>query len=115
VPAALGLVLDVACVLVFAAVGRASHQESSPVLGVLTTAWPFPVGAALGWALVRWRSRRWPVTVGPGITVVVITVLVGMVLRVLTGQGTAPTFVLVATAVLAALMLGWRAVAKRVR
>jgi hypothetical protein len=115
VPAALGLVLDLVCVLVFAAVGRASHQESSPVLGVLTTAWPFLAGAGLGWTLVRWRSHRWPTGVGPGVTVVVVTVLVGMVLRVLTGPGTAPTFVAVATLVLAALLLGWRAVAARVR
>lgn len=119
VPAAVAL--DALLVLVFAAVGRASHwghlplagEETSPVLGVLATAWPFLVGAAVGWALVHARSGRWPVTVGPGIPVVVAAVVVGMLLRVVTGAGTAPTFVLVATLVLGAFLLGWRAVAAR--
>jgi hypothetical protein len=38
-----------------------------------------------------------------------------MLLRVVTGQGTAPTFVLVATLVLAVLLLGWRLVGARLR
>jgi hypothetical protein len=37
-----------------------------------------------------------------------------MLLRTVTGQGTAPSFVLVATLVLAALLLGGRALAARV-
>lgn len=105
--------LDALLVLGFAAVGRASHDEVSPVLGVLATAWPFLVGAAVGWALVRARSHRWPTGVGPGISVVVCAVVVGMLLRVLTGAGTALSFVLVATVVLAVLLLGWRVLAAR--
>ncbi len=111
--------LDAALVLVFAAVGRASHwghlplagDQGSPVLGVLSTAWPFLVGAAVGWALVWVRSHRWPTSVGPGIPVVVCAVVVGMLLRAVTGAGTALPFILVATVVLAVLLLGWRAVA----
>ncbi len=106
--------LDALLIVVFAAVGRASHEETSPVLGVLGTAWPFLVGAAVGWAVVHLRSGRWPTAVGPGIPVVVAAVVVGMLLRVVTGAGTALTFVLVATLVLAAFLLGWRAVAARV-
>jgi len=105
--------LDILLVLAFAAVGRASHDETSPVIGVLSTAWPFLVGAAVGWALVRARSRRWPTRVGPGIPVVVCAVLVGMLLRVVTGSGTAFSFVVVASVVLAVLLLGWRALAAR--
>ncbi len=105
--------LDALLVLVFAAVGRASHDEGNVVLGVLSTAWPFLVGAAAGWAVVRARSRRWPLSVGRGIPVVVGAVVVGMLLRVVTGAGTAFSFVVVATLVLAALLLGWRAVAGR--
>jgi hypothetical protein len=112
-PVGAAVALDALLVLVFAAVGRASHEETSPVLGVLGTAWPFLVGAAAGWALVRVRSRRWPVAVGPGIPVVVAAVVVGMLLRVVTGAGTALTFVVVATLVLGAFLLGWRAVAAR--
>jgi hypothetical protein len=39
----------------------------------------------------------------------------GMLLRVVSGQGTAVSFVLVAGVVLAVFLLGWRAVYKAVR
>ena len=55
-PAGVGFVVDVAFVLVFAAVGRASHQEGNAVVGALATAWPFLVGTGVGWALVRATS-----------------------------------------------------------
>jgi len=109
-PAGVGFVVDVAFVLVFAAVGRASHQEGNAVVGALTTAWSFLVGAVVGWMLVRALSHRWPLTVGTGISVTIATVVVGMLLRALTGQGTAPSFVAVATVALAVLLVGWRAV-----
>ncbi|HEY6740993.1 MAG TPA: DUF3054 domain-containing protein [Lapillicoccus sp.] len=113
-PVGVAVALDVALVVLFAAVGRASHEEGDALRGVLLTAWPFVAGAVVGWVLVRLLSHRWPVDVGPGISVVLCTVLVGMLLRVVTGQGTAPTFVLVATLVLAVLLLGWRFAASRV-
>jgi hypothetical protein len=106
---AVALLLDVALVLLFASVGRASHEESSQVLGVLATAWPFLVGTGLGWLVVRGRRRAWPLDVGPGVTVWFATVLVGMLLRHAVGSGTAPGFVVVASVVLALLLLGWRA------
>jgi hypothetical protein len=122
-PAGVAFAVDAVFVVVFAAVGRASHgghlplageDQGSAVVGVLATAWPFLVGLAAGWALVRVLSHRWALEVGPGISVVAGTVVVGMLLRAVTGQGTAPSFVLVATLVLAALLLGWRALAARV-
>lgn len=100
--------LDVVLVVVFAAVGRASHAEGVTLSGVVQTSWPFLVGLAVGWALVRWRSGDWPAHLGHGLTVWGCTVVVGMLLRVATGQGVAPTFVLVAAAVLAAFLLGSR-------
>jgi len=120
-PVGVAVALDVAFVVFFAAVGRASHErgylplagEGDALRGVLLTAWPFVAGAVVGWVLVRLLSHRWPVDLGPGISVVLCTVLVGMLLRVVTAQGTAPTFVLVATLVLAVLLLGWRFVASR--
>src|SRR5262245_54850022 len=96
-------VLDVVLVLVFAAVGRASHDEANPVLGALETAWPFLVGTVVGWAVVRALRKDWPVDVGPGITVWFATLLIGMMLRRATGAGTAPSFVVVAALVLALL------------
>ncbi len=104
---------DAVLVLGFAAAGRSSHQESQPVVGALLTAWPFLVGASAGWALVRWRSGRWPQDVGAGVPVWAGAVLVGMLLRAATGQGTALAFVMVATAVLGGFLLGWRALAAR--
>lgn len=102
-------VLDALLIGVFAAIGRASHGEGEPVLGAAVTAWPFLVGATAGWALVRLRSGRWPLSLGPGIPVWACTVLVGMLLRALTSQGTAFSFVLVAALSLGVLLLGWRA------
>ena len=101
--------LDVLLVLAFAGVGRASHDEANPLLGALLTAWPFIVGTVVGWTVVRLLRKAWPLEVGPGITVWFATVLIGMVLRQSTGQGTAASFVLVAALVLGLLLVGWRA------
>ena len=72
-----------------------------------STAWPFLVGSVAGWLAVRaWRAPR---SLAPaGLGVVVATVAVGMVLRVVSGQGTAFAFVLVALGFLGLMMLGWR-------
>ncbi|WP_141577906.1 DUF3054 domain-containing protein [Actinomadura sp. WMMA1423] len=107
----LGGVVDFCCVLVFVAIGRASHEEAATVSGFLSTAWPFLVGLGAGWALLRaWRRPEevWPVGVG----VWVSTVVLGMVLRVVAGQGTALAFVIVASVFLGAALLGWRAGAR---
>lgn len=106
-------VIDAVLVLVFAAIGRASHAEQNPVVGAVSTAMPFLVGGALGWALVWWRSHRWAVDLGPGIVVWVATVVVGMLLRAVVGQGTAASFIVVATLFLGAVLLGWRYLAGR--
>lgn len=100
--------LDAALVVVFAALGRASHAEENALVGALATAWPFLVGLGAGWALVRWRSGRWPLTVGNGIPVWVCTLVVGMLLRAAAGQGTALSFILVAATVLAVFLIGSR-------
>lgn len=101
--------LDALLVVVFAAVGRASHAEVNAVLGVLSTAWPFLVGLVVGWVVVRALRKGWPTDFGPGITVWFSTVFVGMVLRRAVGEGTAASFVVVASLVLAVFLLGWRA------
>ena len=107
---ALAITADIVSVIVFAAVGRASHDESGPVLGALVIAWPFLVGTAVGWLVVRVVRRTWPIDVAPGVTVWFATVLVGMLLRHAVGSGTAVSFVVVASVVLALFLLGWRAV-----
>ncbi|CPZ37313.1 transmembrane protein [Mycobacteroides abscessus] len=56
-----------------------------------------------------------PTSITPtGIAVWVCTVLFGMVLRRLSNQGVAVSFVVVASLVTALFLLGWRAVANRV-
>jgi hypothetical protein len=110
VAAAAAAAVDVALVVVFVLIGRRNHEEGFALVGVLTTLWPFLAGLAVGWLLMRaWRS---PVrVVWTGIGIWLCTVIVGMVLRLATGQGTASSFVIVATLVLGVLLLGWRALA----
>lgn len=104
------LVADVVCVLLFCAVGRRSHAEGLTAAGVAETAWPFLAGAGVGWLLSRGWAR--PTAVAPtGIVVWLCTVAVGMVLRKVSSQGVAASFIVVASVVTAVLLLGWRAVA----
>lgn len=107
--------LDAVLVLLFAGLGRRSHHEGGALLGTLQTAWPFLAGAALGWALVLLARRAAPVPLRAGIPVWVGAVAGGMLLRAATGQGTAWPFVVVATVVLGAFLLGWRALARLAR
>jgi peptidoglycan/LPS O-acetylase OafA/YrhL len=103
------LALDVLAVLLFAAVGRRTHAEGVSMDGIADTAWPFLAGTVMGWGVARaWRRPSSSMT---GLTVWVAAVALGMLLRRVTGEGTAWPFVVVATVVLAALFLGWRAVA----
>lgn len=104
--------LDAVLVVAFAALGRRSHAEGLDVAGIARTAWPFLAGAAAGWVVALLALDGGPRTLGFGAVVVAGAVVVGMLLRVATGQGTAWSFVLVATLVLAALLLGWRLVAR---
>jgi len=110
-PAVIAGAVDLLLVLIFVLIGRASHNEASPgqnVLGTLTTFWPFLVGLAVGWVGARaWRSPRR--IVWTGVIVWAGTLIVGMVLRVVSGQGIQLSFVIVAAIVLAAFLIGWRA------
>jgi len=101
------LAVDVVGVLVFCALGRRSHDEGLNLTGIATTAWPFLTGTAVGWLAARgWR--RLTAVAPTGVVVWLSTVVVGMVLRKATSAGVAASFVVVATAVTALLLLGWR-------
>lgn len=104
------VVLDVAAVLAFVLAGRRTHAEELDLVGVAGTAWPFLLALAAGWFVAR-ASRAPSAVLRTGVPVWLVTVTLGMVLRRLVGDGTASAFVVVAAAVLAALLLGWRAVA----
>lgn len=107
-------VADALLVLVFVLIGRRSHDESDALLGLLTTLWPFLAAAAVGW-LVSLGWRRPFALVPTGVVVWVSTVVVGMLLRLASGQGVQPSFVVVTAVVLAVFLVGWRAVLLLVR
>lgn len=108
---------DLVSVLVFAAIGRASHGEDLGPVGLARTTWPFAVGALVGWAVVllAHRARRRADRLPAGVLVWLPTVAVGMLLRAATGAGVQASFVVVATVVLGLFLLGWRGVAALVR
>ena len=105
--ARLAVVLDCCCVLLFVIIGRASHSKGETLGGIASTAWPFLAGLGGGWAAARaWRR---PLAVVPaGVGAWLGTVALGMALRVVSGQGTAPAFIAVALAFLGLFLLGWR-------
>jgi Protein of unknown function (DUF3054) len=105
--AALAWAIDLLLVLAFVAIGRASHGEDAA--GFFVTLLPFLVGLQSGWLL---RSGRSPLSVVPsGVIVWASTLVLGILLRALTGQGIALSFVIVTALVLAAFLLGWRVLA----
>lgn len=109
----LALLVDAALVVVFAAIGRATHDGDvlGPAgSGLATTAWPFLVGLLLGWAVsIGWRRPLAPLRTG--LPVWAVTLVVGMLLRALSGQGIAVAFIIVAGITLLLFLVGWRAIA----
>jgi hypothetical protein len=103
---------DAVAIVLFAAIGRANHDESTGVAGVWHTAWPFLLGAGLGLATTAY-ARVSPTAVRAGVRVWVWTLVIGMVVRAATGAGTALAFVIVAAIVLGVLLVGWRAALTR--
>ncbi len=106
------IVIDLVLVVVFAVVGRASHGETLSLSGVVVTGWPFLVACLIGSVLACLVLRLgW---LREGLLVWAITVVVGMLLRGISGAGMAIGFLIVATLVLAAFLIGWRMVAWRI-
>ena len=105
------MVLDVCCVLIFVIIGRASHTQGESLAGIASTSWPFLAALAVGWLAARgWRR---PLAIRPeGLAIWLCTVALGMVFRVVSGQGTAVAFIAVALAFLGLFLLGWRLLAR---
>lgn len=109
------VIVDVVLVLIFAAIGRASHDESPA--GFLLTAWPFLIALLVGHllaALLPGRPRR-PWSLLWGTVVWIVTVGGGMLIRVLSGDTAEVPFIIVATIVLGVFLVGWRAVTALLR
>ncbi len=101
--------LDALCIVVFVTIGRRNHDESAAMTGILRTAAPFAIALFVAWAVVRaWRQ---PTSVRTGLMIWPIVILVGMLLRhFVFDDGTATSFVVVATIFLGVFLVGWRAV-----
>ena len=104
------LLADLACVLVFAAAGKSSHETSQSDWVVLAVVWPYALSVALAHAGLLLRGRRtrrvWPA----GVVVLSVTYVLGTLLRVVSGRGIAWGFLVVAVLFLALTMLGWRVI-----
>jgi hypothetical protein len=106
------LSFDLTSVIVFVAAGRSTHDEANTAAAFAHTAAPFLIALVAGWLIMRaWRSAD-SLTTGAG--VLATTVVGGMLLRRLAfDDGTALSFVIVATAFLTLFLIGWRLVARR--
>ena len=113
-PALVALVVDLGFVVLFAAIGRLSHEEGVTPGGVLGVAWPFVVALLVGWVVARRRSG-WPVRMPGSSTVWLVTAVLGLLLRVATGGGFAWSFGFVTVVVLGLFLVGWRCAVEVVR
>lgn len=107
-PRPLALLLDLTVVVIFAIIGRASHGEALDLDGMIRTGAPFLAATLITVILMTLRRIRLE-TLRSGFFVWGMTLGVGMIFRVLIGDGTDPVFVLVAGTFLALFLIGWRA------
>ncbi|CAM4073419.1 MULTISPECIES: DUF3054 domain-containing protein [Helcobacillus] len=127
---ATAVVIDIVCVIAFTIAGILSHGEALSAGTLFRVGAPFLVGLLLGHAVTQsWRTvaarpaaaeasavqaaafRLWP----HGVLILAVEIATAMVIRSLIGDGTATSFVIVSVLVNAALLLGWRAIARAVR
>lgn len=101
---------DYVAIAAFALLARAAHQSDDMPFnfsGWLSTLWPFALGVTLGWLITRENK---------GGLIWIITVVTGLVIwGIRNGDVPHWSFIVVATAMSALLMLGWRGLAKLVK
>lgn len=109
------LAYDVLCVLALVIIGTRNHNEDTGITGVLFVATPFLI-AVVGARVYTRLLKRGELSVEEGVTVVLFTIAVGMILRrFVFDRGIATAFIIVASVFLGSTMLGWRAIAARRR
>ena len=101
----IAIVLDLLLVTLFAVIGRAQHGEALDVASVAMTAWPFLAAAVLGHAGLAVLRLEWFRVWPAGVSLWAFTVVVGMLLRLTTGETAQLAFVIVASIVLAVFLL----------
>lgn len=99
--------LDTFFVVLFVAIGRREHDQDSAIAGLVATAAPFLIALAIAWLALRaWRR---PTDWRTGVGIWAIVIAGGMVVRnVVFDDGTATSFVIVATLFLGLFLVGWR-------
>ena len=99
--------LDLLCLVIFVAVGTSVHGHKESLGGFIDTAGPFFVGLLVGWAVARaWKN---PLLIWPfGVVICLLTAVVGQIVRLIVGQGSAVPFVLVSVGYFVFTMVGWR-------
>ena len=108
----ISVVFDLLVVVLFVVIGRRTHDHAAALQGFFKTFWPFGVGCLLA-SVAAQRTKKFRGPIRVGLFVGVLTTGIGMALRVLSGQGTAAAFIIVALAFLSALMIAWRYLARR--
>ena len=100
--------IDVVMVVAFTLIGRASHDRDM-LRGLGNTIWPFLVALVVAWVVGRaWIAPTAPVRTG--IPVWAGTVVIGMLLRWVAGQGVQTVFVMVGAGFLFLFLVGWRGI-----
>ena len=108
------LLLDVAWLVLFAALGRQSHGEGQSLAGVAGVAWPFLAGYAVGAVAVR--LDRAPRSLARLLPVWGLTVAIAMAIRTIQlGRAPEIDFVIVAAVFAGLGMAAWRVVALVIR
>ena len=98
---------DLVAILLFALLGRRSHDEGSTVTGVLVAAWPFVAGWTIAWFATRLDRR--PRSAAGALRALVVAVPIALLLRAATDRGIAPAFIVVAVVFLGVALVGRRA------
>ena len=99
--------IDLVLVIIFSILGRAAHGEALDLSGIVRTAAPFVAGCLVAWIVIL-RSRQQGTTRKDGLVVLIATVVIGNIFRVLIGDTTHWSFILVTVAVLTVFLMGWR-------
>lgn len=104
----LSWIADVLLILLFAALGRRTHDSGMDLAGLLWTAAPFLAAWLVATAFTR-PARTWARIWPSGLVVWLVTVVGGLLLRVALGDTAAVSFQLVTAGVLGFFLLGRRA------
>ncbi|MCT1690415.1 DUF3054 domain-containing protein [Brevibacterium sp. p3-SID960] len=109
----IAIVVDACLVALFTIVGHYTHHQSLVPEQILSTAWPFLAGLVIAWLLnAVWAAPLAPLRTGTGLWAT--TVLLGLVIRALTGEGTEGPFIVVAASLNLVTLVGWRVIATAV-